>query len=448
MTSATPDTYLIVGAGVFGAATALELRKRLPASRVLLLDRSPFPNPFSASSDLNKIIRADYPDPFYTGLALAAQELWRNDAVYAPYYSQPGMLYVENQGMAQTFRANYAALGVTPAAETLSVFEAARQRWGGLFRDAYWQGVGESLYFNPRSGWGDADGALRSLTQAAIDAGAEHRVACVSQLILDGAEGARRCRGVRLEDGSEIHGDHVIVAAGAWTPKLLADSAPGDAAMPAGERMVAAGAIQCAARVPAEQADKLRSAPVVFNAITQGTVKKNRIWKALMQMMRKKTGECIPPTADGRLKFNYESSFTNYVTLESGLQISVPPAQGTGAAWNQDVPQTLKDEIHTVVKQTYGGWIQDLHVESYRMDAVTPNQDWIIAPHPHCQSLYIASGGSFHSWKFMPILGRYVVKMLLGQLGADEKKRWAWDREDTGGALPEYIPKRDLKDIP
>ncbi|EGX93599.1 sarcosine oxidase [Cordyceps militaris CM01] len=432
MTSATPDTYLIVGAGVFGAATALELRKRLPASRVLLLDRSPFPNPFSASSDLNKIIRADYPDPFYMGLALAAQTMWRNGALYPRYYNQPGMLYVENQGMAQTFRDNYAALGVPPAAQTLDEYQARFQRWGGLFRNAHWHGAGESFYFNPHSGWADADGALRHLTQAAIDAGAEHRVARVAQLILEGeGEGGRRCRGVRLEDGSEIYAHHVVVAAGAWTPKLLADSAPGDEAMHAGERMVAAGAIQCVARVPAEQAHQMRSAPVIFNAMghTQGTVKKkNRIWK----------------------DFNYESSFTNYVTLESGLQISVPPAQGTGAAWNQDVPQTLKDEIHTVVKHTFGGRIQDLQVESYRMcwDAVTPNQDWIIAPHPHCQSLYIASGGSFHSWKFMPILGRYVVKMLLGQLGADEKKRWAWDREDTGGALPEYIPKRDLKDIP
>lgn len=48
----------------------------------------------------------------------------------------------------------------------------------------------------------------------------------------------------------------------------------------------------------------------------------------------------------------------------------------------------------------------------------------------------------------MPVIGRYVVRMLLGELGAEEKKRWAWDREEAAGALPEYLPERDLKDIP
>ncbi|KAJ6782245.1 hypothetical protein PWT90_04154 [Aphanocladium album] len=91
MTSATDDKFLIVGAGVFGAATALELRKRLPASQVTLLDSGPFPNPTSASADVNKIIRADYPDPFYMALALEAREMWRRDLIYKPYYHQTGM---------------------------------------------------------------------------------------------------------------------------------------------------------------------------------------------------------------------------------------------------------------------------------------------------------------------------------------------------------------------
>lgn len=78
---------------------------------------------------------------------------------------------------------------------------------------------------------------------------------------------------------------------------------------------------------------------------------------------------------------------------------------------------------------------------------MTPNQDFIIAAHPHCKRLYIATGGSFHSWKFMPTLGRYVVKMLQGKLDPEHASRWAWDRSNDGGALPEYLPRRDLKDI-
>jgi len=79
---------------------------------------------------------------------------------------------------------------------------------------------------------------------------------------------------------------------------------------------------------------------------------------------------------------------------------------------------------------------------------VTPNQDFIISPHPKCSNLYIAAGGSFHGWKFLPVLGSYVVQMLEGKLDAEAAKRWAWDRVNEGGACSVYLPAWDLKDIP
>lgn len=182
------------------------------------------------------------------------------------------------------------------------------------------------------------------------------------------------------------------------------------------------------------------------------------------------SGECIPPTKENRLKFNLEVTFTNKSYHEVSKQtISAPPKPTAENAWGQAVPQSLKDEMGTVVKNTYGAWVKGLEIESYRMcwqvskasvplrynipankycrDAITPNQDFIITPHPHVKGLYIATGGSFHSWKFMPIIGEYVVKMMQGTLPADMAKRWAWDRSSEGSALKEYLPKRDLKDI-
>lgn len=80
-------------------------------------------------------------------------------------------------------------------------------------------------------------------------------------------------------------------------------------------------------------------------------------------------------------------------------------------------------------------------------DAITPNQDWIISPHPKCKNLFIATAGSFHGWKFLPTLGSYVVDMLQGKLDQEAAIRWAWDRKDDGAACEKYIPTRDLKDI-
>jgi glycine/D-amino acid oxidase-like deaminating enzyme len=45
----------VAGAGVFGAATALELRRRGHA--VVLLDPGPLPRPDAASTDASKMVR-------------------------------------------------------------------------------------------------------------------------------------------------------------------------------------------------------------------------------------------------------------------------------------------------------------------------------------------------------------------------------------------------------
>ena len=61
---------LIVGAGVFGLSTALELAQQ-GYKNIKVLDRgAEIPSPYSAGFDLNKIVRAEYEDPFYTDLAL------------------------------------------------------------------------------------------------------------------------------------------------------------------------------------------------------------------------------------------------------------------------------------------------------------------------------------------------------------------------------------------
>lgn len=80
-------------------------------------------------------------------------------------------------------------------------------------------------------------------------------------------------------------------------------------------------------------------------------------------------------------------------------------------------------------------------------DGITPNQDFIISPHPRSKNLYIATGGSFHGWKFLPIIGDYVVQMLDNKLGAEFSKRWAWDRDQKGNVQDQFVPKRELRDL-
>lgn len=75
-------------------------------------------------------------------------------------------------------------------------------------------------------------------------------------------------------------------------------------------------------------------------------------------------------------------------------------------------------------------------------DGITPNQDFVISDHLHCQNLYIATGGLFHGWKLLPIIGKYVVQLLDGTLKDEPHQGWVWDRDQKGGPHEKIVPKQ------
>lgn len=85
---------------------------------------------------------------------------------------------------------------------------------------------------------------------------------------------------------------------------------------------------------------------------------------------------------------------------------------------------------------------------SFYRDASTPTHDFLITPHPHSQGLYVATGGSFHGWKFLPVIGDYIADMMQGSLEAEFADRWAWDKKGGDGhsANPTYQIVGDLQD--
>lgn len=80
-------------------------------------------------------------------------------------------------------------------------------------------------------------------------------------------------------------------------------------------------------------------------------------------------------------------------------------------------------------------------------EALTPSEDFIISKHPAAGQLYIATCGSFHGWKFFPVLGKYVLHMLDDTLPQEWKARWAWDRELPDPSDLVVWPKKELKDL-
>lgn len=70
-------SILIIGGGAFGTSTAYHLSHR-GYTNVAVLDRFPAPSKEAAATDLNKIVRYDYPNPLYTKLGLEAMGVWKD----------------------------------------------------------------------------------------------------------------------------------------------------------------------------------------------------------------------------------------------------------------------------------------------------------------------------------------------------------------------------------
>lgn len=65
-------SILIVGGGCFGLATAYHLASSGYPDITVLEKGDTVPSGFSAAFDLNKVIRAEYADNFYTDLSLVS----------------------------------------------------------------------------------------------------------------------------------------------------------------------------------------------------------------------------------------------------------------------------------------------------------------------------------------------------------------------------------------
>lgn len=84
---------LIVGGGIFGLSTAIELNKR--HYNVGLINPDKIPHPLAASTDISKIVRMEYgSDELYFKMAERAIEKWRqwNEVLEEELYVESGIL--------------------------------------------------------------------------------------------------------------------------------------------------------------------------------------------------------------------------------------------------------------------------------------------------------------------------------------------------------------------
>jgi sarcosine oxidase/L-pipecolate oxidase len=61
----------------------------------------------------------------------------------------------------------------------------------------------------------------------------------------------------------------------------------------------------------------------------------------------------------------------------------------------------------------------------------SPTGNFIVTYHPQKQGLFLATGGSGHAFKFLPVLGEHVVDILERKPDARLRNKWKWPETEV-----------------
>lgn len=405
---------LIVGAGIFGASTALELARL--GHRVTIVDRSQdgYACENASSHDLNKIVRSDYMDAHYRDLGKKAIELWRLHPLYAPYFHEVGIFFysgvpasneepwlrngVENAIKPIQGAYEFGNHTERPMARTIkSPLEAMH-----VFPERLRPHLGEALtsfdkqvgYLNPQAGWVEArnatfavlDEAKRLGVEVVSDATIVELVFASSSSSSSSTQAKPRVCGAMTSNGRTIHADRVVLAAGCWTPSLL------ETLHVPLKKPILRPSAHCVLtlKIQPDVARLFHGSPVTFNMDTGMYT--------------------FEPNPDGILKCAIH-----------GLGSSSPdPRDSTTPAFphantNPHVSQMLKhiQAMFPVLQMDGPNKNMDVYYTRFCWYCDTADENFLIDFHPDVDNLLVASGDSGHALKFLPLMGRLITSKLL-----------------------------------
>ena len=208
---------IVVGAGVFGAWTAMHLRRA--GQRVLLLDASGPANARASSGGESRMTRTIYgADDVYTKMAWDSLEDWRWLSARAglPVFHPTGVLmfFGKREPFVDQSIEAHQRLGLR--LDVLGRAEMQRR-----YPQIAWDGVEVGL-FEPDLGVLMARRAVQTLVKEYVEAGGAYRQAAV----LPPGDGAS-LDGVRTSGNETLRAERYVFACGPWLPKvfpaLLAD---------------------------------------------------------------------------------------------------------------------------------------------------------------------------------------------------------------------------------
>jgi sarcosine oxidase len=378
MSAGQTDSYdvAVVGAGVFGAWTALTLRKA--GASVVLLDAYGPAHARASSGGESRIIRMGYgPDEIYTRWSLNALPLWQElfaEAGRPELFQRTGVLWIADERE----RATYAHDTV----ETLAKFRVPHEKLtNGELRRRYPQIEFDDTswgIFEPSSGVLMARRAVQAVVDQAQRIGITYKIAIAAPPVPSNVSG-RRVQKLAIANGETISAGQFVFACGSWLPKIFPP-------------------------LLAERIFVTRQ-EIFFFGVPSGDTRFQ------------------PPAMPTWLFLRDE--FYGMPDLENrGFKVA---NDRHGALVDPDTQSRIATPEAILAAQEFvarrfpalkGAPIVETRVCQYEN---TSNGDFLIDRHPDFENVWLVGGGSGHGFKHGPSVGKYVASQVLNSSAPDEK---------------------------
>ncbi|GAA2431255.1 N-methyl-L-tryptophan oxidase [Actinomadura vinacea] len=372
--------YVVVGAGLIGAATAWQLARR--GHEVTVLERSTPANAEGGSHGSARILRYGYLDPFYARLVVDSRVEWDELERLAGerLIDSTGSL---DFGSGRDPRALAAVLGRVGVEHELLTAAEAAARWPRFSFDDGDAGV----LWHPAAGVIDAETAVSAMLRLARAAGARLETGRPVASVERAGAGHR----VVSADGRTEEAEKVIVTAGGWLPDLL-----GDLSLP--EAFLAG--------FPPLQVMQENAYHFPYRDASEGK------WPTFIHKTPAILVYGLPGGRDAARRAG--GAGQKVAEFNGGRPIRSAAAQ-TG-----EIDPVNRERVIAYVQRTLPGLVPEPYAETTCLFTNTPTEDFVIDT---VEGVTVASPCSGHGAKFAPLLGRIIAESASGERAAPERFR-------------------------
>jgi sarcosine oxidase len=378
----SPDV-VVIGAGVMGVWTALELRRA--GREVVLLDAYGFGHPRATSADHSRILRASHgDDAFHARWSREAREAWIAfaGASGTPVFVEAGMLWFgrREDGFEAASERTLRGLGIPVEHLQPDEIEA---RWPGVRADD----LTFALY-EPEGGLLRARAGIVAVAEAFEREGGERAI----DGVLPPSGAGPRLGSVSTTSGAVIAAGAFVFACGPWLPALF----------------------------PAVVGDRIRVTKQ--NVHYFGPARGDTRWAVPR----------FPAWVD------YDTSFYGLGAVDGGgVKVAT---DAYGGRWDPDAGERLVDPdalppvrayCRTRFPELADAPVVEARVCQYE---TTADSHFIIDRHPGYADVWLVGGGSGHGYKHGPVIGRHVRRLLDGHQPEGDERRFLLDRPLAGPA--------------